>query len=163
MRRSIVLTALVLLPLGGCPSASPAPGEAPGENMTGKKEQGMGNCPSAVTGARTKLILRDDGVGLEVTAPTLEGQREIRERAKRQAMLPRLSAAPRHSGEHGGPGTIGWCPVVHEATIITSSDVAGGVVIHVQARTADGVPALQQVTATRVEALAAAPPRAGPQ
>ncbi len=163
MRRSIVLAALALLPLGACPNARPAPGDPPGENMTGKKELGMGNCPSAVTGARTELTLRDDGVDLKVTAPTLEGQREIRARAARQAMLPRLSAAPRHSGEHGGPGTIGWCPVVHEGTIITPVDVPGGVIIHVQARTAGDVPALQRVTAARVEALAAAPPRAGPQ
>jgi hypothetical protein len=61
---------------------------------------------------------------------------------------------PEHSGLHGGPGTIGYCPIIHAGTIVTYKQIADGVRIHVATRRPDEVPLLQRATETRVRALA---------
>jgi hypothetical protein len=127
-----------------------------GPSMSGEKERGMMNCPSAVDGAKTSSARTDDGVDLTITADDAVARREIR-------MLARMHAAMRepnpekaqHTGQHGGPGTIGHCPIVHGDTVVTFDEIQHGVTIHVTASSRADVAALQRTTEMRVAGLPA--------
>lgn len=123
-------------------------------NTSGKKEHGMMNCPSDVAGARTELANTADGVDVIVTAPDADAQREL-------VMLAEVHAAMRepnpdkrqHKGQHGGPGLVGYCPVIHNGTRVTFDEIDGGVRIHVVANSPDAVTWVQEMSAQRVAAL----------
>ncbi|HTR49518.1 MAG TPA: hypothetical protein VMJ10_02360 [Kofleriaceae bacterium] len=92
-----------------------------------------------------------DGVDLVITSPDPDAQREIFARAFVQSWQgdPLAHVAP-HTGEHGGPGSIGYCPIIHADTTVTYAAIPGGVRVHVAARHPLDVPALQQATEARV-------------
>jgi hypothetical protein len=131
-------------------SRTPAPSQP---SQAGERERGMLNCPSAVATATTEVIPTDMGVDLVITAPSSDAQAEIVARAERQVRMGDPSGLPEHSGMHGGPGTIGYCPVIHDATSVKMSQRPGGVTIQVRALVPDRVKALQEETQARVTRL----------
>jgi hypothetical protein len=156
---SLLVTSSLLAVAAACggaraPAASPPP--AP---RSGQMEHGMENCPSAVPGART--IVRDvaGGVTLDITAPSPDGEAWIREVATVHARM----GAPtgehvEHTGEHGGPGTTGHCPIVHVGTQVTVVPLDGGVRVTVLAVGATSVDALRGETRARAVELDPAEP-----
>jgi len=116
----------------------------------------MQNCPNALAGAATNLSNTPDGVDLAITAIDPAIQQQIVQLAMVQAHMGHSNKSEmEHTGMHGGPGDIGFCPIVHTATTVTFTQVAGGAVIHVRAAAPQDVPHLQATTASRVARLAA--------
>ncbi len=124
--------------------------------MTGKRPLKMRNCPSAVPTATTRAVRTKDGVDVVVTSADPEAGRKIAELAQQQDDYsnPRWFV-PQHSGLHGGPGTTGYCPIIHQGTIVTSKTLANGARIHVAARSPLQLVLLQHATEERVRALQA--------
>ncbi len=122
--------------------------------MTGSREKHMVNCPSVVETASTQAIHTADGVDLVITSPDPKAQRRIVELAALHSKWGETDVlVPHHSGKHGGPGALGYCPVIHTGTIVTYTEIEGGARIHVAARRADDVPAVQRLTQQRVDGL----------
>lgn len=146
---------LVLL-LAACTSPDPIDKDAtaPSATLSGQLQRHMANCPSAVPSAETQPIRTRRGIDLAITSPDPTAQRAIvaaadvqmHLRERRWFMLP-------HTGLHGGPGTIGHCPVIHANTWIEVDPIARGVLIHVIARDPNDVQGLQRATLLRVEDL----------
>ena len=107
--------------------------------------------PSAITKATPVA----DGVDVTITSRDVAAQTEIRARAALHASMNDWSMAvfPQHSGFHGGPGNIGYCPIIHADTLVSSEPIADGVRIHVKARNERDVRSLQTATDARVRAL----------
>jgi TusA-related sulfurtransferase len=108
----------------------------------------MAHCPSAILGAITSLKNTSDGVSVAVVASpvTDEVVKSIRERSKHLAEVADdagAAAEPPHTGEGGGHGSIGRCPVVVTNTTLKVKDIAGGAQIDVKANTPADVPKLQ--------------------
>jgi hypothetical protein len=136
--------------------ASPqAPPHAPPQprQMTGEMEHAMMNCPSAVEGAQTRVVQTPGGVDVIVTSAEAAAQVEIRALADYHARMDRFTDWPSHSGFHGGPGTSGHCPIIHDRTRITLSPVPDGVTLHVRAMSPDHVASVQEQTAQRLATL----------
>src|SRR5512140_2723718 len=138
---------LLAFVLAACASPPPQP--------AGQVEHDMRNCPSALAGAETRLTNTADGVDLEITASEPAIQRQIVDLARlhERMGLPNASELE-HTGRHGGPGTIGHCPIIHTGTTVTFDRVARGAVIHVVAMAPDEVLRLQTTVADRVARLA---------
>jgi len=115
----------------------------------------MRNCPSALAGATTRVIDTEDGVDLEITATDPVVQRQIIELAIVHEHLghPNGSEAA-HTGMHGGPGHIGYCPVIHVGTTVTYRKRSDGAVIHIHALKPEAVSQMQKAIAERVNLLA---------
>jgi len=131
------------------------PAPTPTSTLAGKMPQHMRNCPSAVISAQTRSAPTKDGVDVFVTSNRMGAREEIVARAQRQAAL----AGPfplvgEHTGHHGGPGDLGFCPILHANTNVSVEPITNGVRIHVAARTPSQVLALQRATDARVRALA---------
>jgi hypothetical protein len=125
-------------------------------NRTGQKQRQLAHCPSAVTGASTRMATTTGGVDLLVTATTPAATAEITARARAAEHLQRLGAPlgpTKHDGQHGGPGTIGYCPLVRAGTVFTVDAVPDGVLIHVQPLEQKDLEALRTTVRERVEAL----------
>jgi len=120
-------TLLVVVAIAACGAPSSRPAPAMGA-PTGLMERGMINCPSAVAGARTVATDVDGGIALAITAADPKAQQDIRDAALVQSRMgvPREDEHVVHTGEHGGPGTHGHCPVIHIDTMITVTDIDGG-------------------------------------
>lgn len=107
----------------------------------------MSHCPSAVVGATTTLKNTSDGVSVVVTASDDAAVKAIRERSKHLAEVANAAdasvAEPPHTGEGGGGGGIGRCPVVVKATTLKVKDVPGGSQVDVKAKVVGDVPKLQ--------------------
>ncbi|MBA3540801.1 MAG: hypothetical protein H0T79_14410 [Deltaproteobacteria bacterium] len=126
----------------------------PGPAMTGKKPLAMRNCPSAVPGAITRSTRTADGIEVTITAADLETQREVLARAERQMRFGARRMAPEHSALHGGPETIGYCPIIHTNTTVVAEPLADGVRIRMTPRSRDDLTSLQDRVSERVRALA---------
>lgn len=124
-------------------------------SQRGELERGMANCPSAVAGANTELVMTEIGVDLIITAHDPETRRELRARAERHVRMGDPAGLPEHSGLHGGPGWMGHCPIIHDATTVTSTHTKTGVIVHVRALVPSKVKALQEETRARVAGLQA--------
>lgn len=140
----------LLLVLAAC-GASPPPTDAP---RSGQRERAMENCPSAVPGAHTAVLDVDGGVELHITAPDAEGQADVRETALLHAQM----GAPTgehgmHTGDHGGPGRSGHCPILHDGTQVSVGTMDGGAKITVIAIDPARVDAIRAETRDRVFAL----------
>lgn len=152
---------LLCAALAAC-SSTPAPRPAMPQQpiqQTGGLEHGMMNCPSAVQGAETKLRMTDHGVDLIVTAADPGANVEIVKLANFHAHQDVLTDWPEHSGKHGGPATIGHCPIVHDGTRITLSPTLRGVVMHVAALAPDRIRSVQLETAERLSSMPRSVPR----
>lgn len=112
------------------PSASPsgAASAAPASSAEADPAKGgMSHCPNAVDGA--KVDIQDDpkGVVMMVTASDEKATTTIRERAKWVKERARAeSGKTQHTGEGGGGGVLGRCPVVLKATKVAVEETPGG-------------------------------------
>ncbi len=59
-----------------------------------------------------------------------------------------------HSGLHTGRGSDGFCPIVHAGTIVTVDEIPAGVIVHMQPRDKNALPALRDAVRARVQAIA---------
>lgn len=141
-----VLLAIVLVAACGSPRPAPAP---PSRSQTGEREHGMLNCPSAVASARTTVVATERGVDLVITAEAQVARDEIVRLAERAATMNGGEGVAEHSGMHGGPGTQGYCPIVHQGTAVTYTATPEGAIIHVQALAAEDVAAVQSEARAR--------------
>ena len=149
-------TLVLALLLAGCaPAASrPAPSPYP-SSPQGTLKRGMRNCPSALVGATTRVIETKDGADLEITATDPVVQRQIVELAiVHEHLGTPNSAEPAHSGMHGGPGDIGYCPIIHTGTEVTVRRRSDGAVIHIHAVNPEAVSHLQIAIADRIAQVA---------
>ena len=139
------------------PIAAPVP-TAPARPLArqaGRLEQQMRNCPTAVTGATTNASNTPFGVELTITADNPASQRRIIELAAvHESMGDPDHPGLRHTGRHGGPGTLGRCPVVHDMTTVTFTRLRKGVVIHLRALLPADVARVQSIVAERLAQLA---------
>ncbi|HTR54283.1 MAG TPA: hypothetical protein VMJ10_26505 [Kofleriaceae bacterium] len=148
----------VLIALAACSSDQPQreqpAASRPQALLTGKTPHHMRNCPSGVESATTQATPTADGVDLTITSPDPAAQREILVRAVLQSLQrDPLARVPQHTGEHGGPGSIGFCPIIHADTRVTYAPIANGVRVHVAAHRMQDVATLQEATAARVRAM----------
>ena len=106
------------------------------------------NCPSAVTGAATKVKDTKEGVILTITGKG-DVEAEIRKRARHLEEVSKLPTSKIvHDGAGHGGGAIGRCPVVLEGeTKVSVKDVPGGAEVSVGAKDAA---ALQKETRERI-------------
>jgi TusA-related sulfurtransferase len=106
----------------------------------------MSHCPSAVQGSTTTLKNTTDGVSVVITAKGDDDVKSIRDRSKHLAEVansPDDGGAMTHTGEGGGGGGLGRCPVVVKDTTLKVKDVPGGSQVDVKAKAAADVPKLQ--------------------
>jgi hypothetical protein len=152
MRNMLAVLALVVACTGGSDKSSPPP--RPESTLTGTRPRAMRNCPSGVLSSVTTVTPVDDGVELTITSADERARSEIVLRARLQErMFDPWSILPADSGFHGGPGTKGFCPIIHANTIVSAQKTVDGVRIHVQARRPGDIKLLQQATGERVRAL----------
>ncbi len=122
--------------------------------LTGAIPEHMRNCPSAVEGATTTAALTPDGVELTITAKDPDARREIAARAALHGqMLDPVWLVSPHSRAHGGPGSIGRCPIIHANTLVTYEPTSEGVLVHVISRTKGDVGRLQRATQARIRGM----------
>ena len=127
----------------------------PEARLTGTMPQRMRNCPSAVPSAKTTARPTADGVNVTITSTDPQARAEIvRLAAVQSGQRNPLRLVPPHSGLHGGPGTMGRCPIIHANTTVRYQAIPDGVRIHVAARAHEDVPALQEATEARARTFA---------
>jgi hypothetical protein len=135
----------------GDPTPPPPPLVAP----RGEQEHAMRNCPTALAGVSTTLTNTAVGVDLQITTTDPAVRRRIIELARMHGHLGGADgSAPEHTGLHGGPGSIGHCPVIHADTNVTFTPLANGAVIHISAIVAEDVATVQATVADRLARLA---------
>jgi hypothetical protein len=149
-------TLTVLAGAGLLLAAPLALGRAPEQlNMTGKREQAMQQCPSAVQGAQTKAVDTADGVELNITARKETTRQEVRKRAHRQEEISMQGerGALEHTGQGTGSGRFGFCPGMSEDTRVQAIDTSDGVQILVRANSPESIKRLQDATHQRLTAM----------
>lgn len=127
------------------------------EDMSGKKERQMANCPSAVPDAKTVIENRKDGVAVTVTGQTQAARDEIRRRAHLQlnvGMQPERGAIE-HTGKGTGSGKFGYCPGLIQGTRVAVDDVPDGARMTIRATSENQVQSLQAMTRERLRQLSA--------
>jgi hypothetical protein len=130
------------------------PIESGPQAMTGTRPRQGANCPASVPGASTKIELTPDGVDVSVTAKDPAVERQILELAAFHARGETAEVSKPHDGKHGGSGGVGYCPIiVNETTRITTSDIPGGVTLHIHARSPSRVKELQEMVKQRAMRL----------
>jgi hypothetical protein len=130
--------------------AAPGPLAAPLAPQ-GALEHAMRNCPTAIAGTTTQAINTPFGVDLTITAKDPITLRRIVEiAATHEGLGDPENPAMRHTGRHGGPGTLGRCPVIHDATTVTFTRLRSAVVIHLRALLPSDVARVQAIVADRL-------------
>ena len=151
--------AAVVLCLVACSKTEPPPppAKAPpiASALDGKREHGMLNCPSGVEGASTQMQMSPTDVMLTITAADVSAQRKIVTLAHAQERAGNPHGGLINNGQHGGPGSSGFCPIVHADTAVTVEEVTGGVIVHVRPTDPAQLEALRTSIAARVKALTA--------
>jgi hypothetical protein len=154
MRGAYLLTLIVIAGGPARSDAKRAPPK-PSASLAGTTPKHMQNCPSAVASARTTASPTVRGIDLTITSSDPDAQRRIETLAQLHASQREpIWLMPEHTAMHGGPGTIGHCPIIHANTTVTAEPIAGGVRVHVVANAREDVPLLQRATEARVRALA---------
>lgn len=150
------LAAVVLLVVG-CASKTepPPPAKAPPltSALDGKRAHGMLNCPSGVEGSTTKMQMAATDVVLTITAPEVNAQHKIATLAHAHERTGNPHGGLINNGEHGGPGSSGFCPIIHADTVISVEDVSGGVIVHVRPTDPAQLQALGTAIAARIDAI----------
>jgi hypothetical protein len=146
---------ITLFALAACGSKrEEAPTPELGGNMTGERPRNMANCPSTVPGASTTVEMIPDGVVVTVTGNDAAAQQEIMKRAELHARAAENPpGGPAHTGKHGGPARIGFCPSVFDDTTIDLAKVEGGVQMTVKPVSKKHVAELQASTKARAARL----------
>jgi hypothetical protein len=138
-------------PVAGAPGEPAAPVPA---NMSGPRPRKSANCPSMIEGADTKLTMTPLGVDVTITSGDQAVQRQIQSLSEFHARGVTSQLKLPHSGHHGGNGEMGYCPIiVSDQTSVTTTTVAGGVTLHVNARAPSGVKDLQTRVRQRARLL----------
>ena len=143
--------ALSLLLLGGAAGAT----STTPEDMSGKKERQMAQCPSAVPDAKTTVQDTKSGVIVTVTSREAQARDEIRRRARVQERvgLQPARGAIEHTGSGTGSGKFGYCPGMIQGTRVAVDDVPDGARLTVRAASASQVRSLQRMTHARLREL----------
>jgi TusA-related sulfurtransferase len=154
MERTTVMAGAVLLLLGGLAGAK---GTTTSEDMTGKQERQMANCPSAVPDSKTTVENKKDGVALTVTGADAAARDEIRRRAHVQENVAMQSArgAIEHTGGGTGSGKFGFCPGMIQGTRVAVEEVPDGARLTVHAGSESQAQSLQKMTRARLRQLSA--------
>jgi TusA-related sulfurtransferase len=119
---------------------------------------GMSHCPAAVAGAKVEIKEIDNGVEVTVTAADAKATDEIKERAKTIAERAKgENTKPQHSGQGGGGGVMGRCPIVLGGTDVKVEDAPGGSKFTVTAKDKAEVDWLRRETKERQAALDSGP------
>lgn len=148
-------------PAGGSGSASEAPAtpddlahHGPGYNMTGLRPHQGANCPSSLPRAATRLVNTPRGVDVTVTSSDPATAHRIVELAQLH-VRGRTAEVPRpHDQHHGGPGWVGYCPVMMtDQTAVSMTPRPDGATLHVEARSPDRVAELQMLIKARAVRL----------
>lgn len=127
----------------------------PESTLTGRLPRQMHNCPSAVPSAKTSAVPTERGVDVVITAPEPEARQRILALAELHASQREpVAMLGEHNGMHGGPGTVGRCPIIHANTTLELDPIPDGVRIHVTANDKDDIQALQKATEKRVRTFA---------
>lgn len=128
--------------------------------MSGPQTRLAANCPAMLPGTTTQLAMTARGVDVTVTARDPAVGRQVVALALGHARgrgggaaHPGVQRQP-HDQQHGGPGTIGYCPImVSEMTSVSVTPVPGGVTAHIDATSPDRVLAVQQMIKARAVRL----------
>jgi TusA-related sulfurtransferase len=126
----------------------------------------MAHCPSAILGAVTSLKNTPSGVSVTVVASPVTDElvKSIRERSQHLAEVAGdagPAVEPPHTGEGGGHGSIGRCPIVVTNTTLKVKDIAGGAQIDVKANVPADVPKLQAESKERAAKFQLPPSASG--
>ena len=161
MRMTTVTSSLVAIALSllACSKTKPPPPTtAPpvASALDGKREHGMLNCPSGVEGSTTQMQMSPTDVMLTITAADVSAQRKIVTLAHAQERAGNPHGGLINNGQHGGPGSSGFCPIVHADTAVTVEEVGGGVIVHIRPNDPAQLDALKTSVAARVKALTGA-------
>lgn len=152
-------------PAGGSSSGSavasgaPAPPEdpahsGPGYNMTGPRPHQAANCPSWLPKAATRLANTPRGVDVTVTSADPRTAHRIVELAQLDVRGRTAEVSRPHDQHHGGPGWVGYCPVmVTDQTQVSMTPRPDGAVLHVEARSPDRVAEIQALIKARAVRL----------
>lgn len=145
--------------LFACSKAAPPPatkGSAEvASSLDGKREHGMLNCPSGVEGSNTQMQMSPKDVMLTITASDVSAQRKIVTLAHAHERTGDPHGGLINNGTHGGPGTMGFCPIIHADTTVNVEEVSGGVIVHVRPNDPTQLETLRTAIAARVKALTA--------
>ena len=142
----------------GSGSAATRPGEPvgttaidrAGRNMTGLRPHQGGNCPSSLPRTTTRIAMTPRGVDVTVTSTDRSVVRGIVALAERHVRDRTAEVSRPHDQKHGGPGSIGYCPVIaSELTSVTVTPLPDGVTVHVDARAPSRVGELQDMVKQR--------------
>jgi TusA-related sulfurtransferase len=124
----------------------------------------MAHCPSAIMGVTTAVKPTKDGVSVTVTAKEDATVKSIRERVQHLVEISKspdaTAAVASHTGEGGGGGSIGRCPIVLKDTTLAAKDVPGGSQVDVKAKAATDVKKLQDEAIERAKKFQLAAPGA---
>ena len=105
------------------------------------------NCPSGVRGAVTSADDRPDGVLMRVTADDPVAQRQIRQRARRQANVAHEPAPD--------PGELDYCPEMQTGTLLGVEELPTGALMRLTARSPRDRERIWQRTHDRLRAVRA--------
>lgn len=145
-----MLRAWLAIVVGACAS-TPEPARS---TQPGALEQRMANCPSALPTAITRVGDLPDGVALTITVTDPAAYERLLELADLHARLGGPAGnAMEHTGRHGGPGSIGHCPIIHAATRVSFERVPEGVRFDVRALPGGDVGELRRQTRARAATL----------
>lgn len=118
--------------------------------MSGFRPHQEANCPASLPGANTTITMTPMGVDVSVTSADPEVAGRIVALAKWHARGVTAEASHPDDMQHGGPGRIGYCPIlVNEITVVTATTKPGGVTVHVNARSPSDVPEVQGLIRAR--------------
>jgi hypothetical protein len=152
------------------PAAPPAPKPAPApttgsddvdhkrstaeNNMTGLRPHQAANCPAGLPGSETRIAMTPHGIDVTVTSKDARTIRRIIKLAELHTRA-RTAEKPRpHDTRHGGPGTIGYCPIIaNDMTVLSMTIIGGGALVHVNARSPLRVQELQELVKARAARL----------
>jgi hypothetical protein len=148
---TMVLTACVV----SAAAAGTTKPRAVEDDMSGKREMFMSNCPSAVDGSKTALRELDDGVELTITAREEWARREIWRRAQNQgeSAWKAERGAIEHTGMGTGSGRFGFCPGILQGTTVDAELLPDGAKLTVRADDPRQAAKLKRVTRDRLEWL----------
>jgi hypothetical protein len=146
---------------GGSAAASGAPASpddparnGPGHNLTGLRPHQAANCPSSLPGATTRLASTPRGVDVTVTSTDPVTAHRIVDLAQLHVRGRTAEVSRPHDQHHGGPGWIGYCPVmVTDQTQVSMTPRPDGATLHVEARSPSRVAELQELIKARAVRL----------
>jgi hypothetical protein len=143
----------------GVASGAPAPPDdparsGPGYNLTGPRPHQAANCPSSLPRAMTRLANTPRGVDVTVTSTDPATAHRIVEMGELHVRGRTAEVARPHDQHHGGPGWIGYCPVmVTDQTQVSMTPLPDGAILHVEARSPSRVAELQMLIKARAVRL----------